>query len=77
MNKGKSTPMVNDEIHAFHSKGETIQLRRTQGSALVNNVEVASTELFDGDVIELGAARFRFNWLGHARPSDLDDSELS
>jgi Mg-chelatase subunit ChlD len=57
------------------NKRKTIQLRRTQGSTRVNNVEVASTELFDGDVIELGAARLRFNWLGHQRPDDVDESE--
>ena len=57
------------------NKQKTIQLHRTLGSVHVNKVEVATTELFDGDLIELGSARLRFNWIGHERPSDGDESE--
>jgi hypothetical protein len=58
------------------NKRKMIQLLRTQGTARVNNVEIASCELFDGDLIELGKARLRFNWIGHERPPDVSESEV-
>jgi hypothetical protein len=53
---------------------KTVWLRRSRGIVQVNKTEVAMTELFDGDVIELGEARLRFNWVGHERPPDQDEN---
>jgi von Willebrand factor type A domain len=63
------------ELIALRKDGrKIIQLRRTQGVVLVNHAEVATIELFDGDIIELGEARLRFNWVGHERPADFDEN---
>lgn len=62
------------ELVTVHKDGyKTVQLRRTQGSVRVNKTDVAAVELYDGDIIELGEARLRFNWLGHERPPDPDE----
>lgn len=62
------------ELETMRKNGnKLIQLRRSQGIVRVNNVEVATTELYDGDIIDFGEARLRFNWLGHERPIDSDD----
>jgi len=29
--------------------------------------------LFDGDLIDIGDARLRFNWIGHERPIENDN----
>jgi hypothetical protein len=52
-----------------------ILLRRTRGSVRVNDIEIAQKELYDGDIIELGDARLRFNWAGHERPL-VEESEV-
>jgi hypothetical protein len=51
-----------------------MQLRRSQGIVRVNNAEVAAIDLYDGDVIEIGSGRLRFNWVGHERSPEPDES---
>jgi hypothetical protein len=58
------------------NKQKTMQLRRTQGVVRVNNTEIVTIELFDGDVIDLGDARLRFNWIGHDRPETFEGEEV-
>ncbi|MCA1592021.1 MAG: hypothetical protein LC754_05105 [Acidobacteria bacterium] len=63
------------ELTAIHRNGvKLMQLRRTQGAVRVNEAEVAFTDLYDSDIIELGDARLRFNWLGHERPSEPEEN---
>jgi hypothetical protein len=62
------------ELTAVNQNGvKRVQLRRIQGAVRVNQIEVAFTDLYDSDIIELGDARFRFNWLGHERPIESED----
>ncbi|MDQ3667595.1 MAG: VWA domain-containing protein [Acidobacteriota bacterium] len=58
----------------FKNGRKLISLTRTAGAVRVNRAEVVTTDLYDGDVIELGNARLRFNWIGHARPTDSDEN---
>jgi hypothetical protein len=51
-----------------------LQVRRTGGVLRVNSAEVALTELYDGDIIEVGDARLRLNWIGHERPVDAEEN---
>lgn len=70
-----ATANADAELYAERRNGQkTMWLRRTRGDVQVNKIEVAMTELFDGDVIELGDARLRFNWVGHERPPDPDEN---
>ena len=63
------------ELIAIRKNGQKcVQLRRTQGVVQVNHAEIASTELFDGDIIDLGETRLRFNWVGHERAVDSDEN---
>ncbi len=63
------------ELIATRKNGQKkTHLRRTHGAVYVNKAEVADIELFDGDIIELGEAHLRFNWIGHERPSDSDEN---
>ena len=63
------------ELATRHKNGrKLISLNRTAGIVRVNAAEVVTTDLYDGDVIELGNARMRFNWIGHDRPVDPDDN---
>jgi hypothetical protein len=51
-----------------------LQLRRTGGVVRVNNTEVALTEVYDGDIIEVGDARLRLTWPTHERPVETDEN---
>lgn len=51
-----------------------MQLRRTMGAVRVNNTEVALTEIYDGDIIEVGDARMRLIWPTHERPIDTGEN---
>jgi hypothetical protein len=61
---------------AFRHGVKLIQLRSTSGEVRVNDTQVAYADLYDQDVVELGEARLRFNWLGHERPVTSEE-ELS
>lgn len=66
---GGATADSDAELTAPYKNGsKLVQLRRTQGVVRVNQAEIAVTELYEGDLVELGDARIRFNWLGHERP---------
>jgi hypothetical protein len=58
---------------AYQNGVKRVQLHRTQGAVRVNHAEVAFTDLYDSDIIELGDARLRFNWLGHERPTESEE----
>ncbi|HJQ32508.1 MAG TPA: VWA domain-containing protein [Pyrinomonadaceae bacterium] len=58
-------------IYAGGAKG--VRLRRTSGGVRVNGAEVSFADLYDGDTIELGDARLRFNWTDHDRPAEAED----
>ena len=58
---------------AYRNGAKTVLLRRTRGGVRVNDVEVAHSDLYDGDLIEIGDARLRFNWVGHERPVESND----
>lgn len=63
------------ELIAVRKSGsKLIQIHRTLGSVRVNQVEVVIADLYDGDIVELGDARLRFNWTGHERPVDADEN---
>lgn len=53
--------------------GKGVRLRCTSGGVRVNGAEVSFADLYDGDTIELGAARLRFNWVDHERPAEVED----
>ena len=57
--------------YAAGNKG--VRLRTTSGGVRVNGAEVSFADLYNGDTIELGDARLRFNWVDHERPSETDD----
>lgn len=63
------------ELETAYAKGvKSVRLRRTQGGVRVNGAEVAFADLYDGDTVELGDARLRFNWLyGQRRDETGDD----
>lgn len=63
------------ELETARAKGlKLIRLRRTNGNVRVNGAEVSFADLYDGDVIELGNARLRFNWIDGRRPDETEDA---
>jgi Mg-chelatase subunit ChlD len=62
------------ELEAAYAKGvKSVRLRRTQGGVRVNGAEVAFADLYDGDTVELGDARLRFNWIYGQRRDETGD----
>ncbi len=62
------------ELQSTRKNGsKLIRLCRLQGVIRVNKAEVAIVDLYDGDMIEIGEARLRFNWVGHERPTEADE----
>ena len=62
------------ELETARASGvKLMRLRRTNGNVRVNGAEVSFADLYDGDVIELGKARLRFNWLNRYRPDETGD----
>jgi hypothetical protein len=51
----------------FRNGTKVIQLTRTEGQIRVNDQEIATSDIYDGDIIEIGETRLRFNWTGHER----------
>jgi VWA domain-containing protein len=63
------------ELETARTRGlKLIRLRRTDGNVRVNGAEVSFADLYDGDMIELGNARLRFNWLNGHRPDETGDA---
>jgi hypothetical protein len=58
----------------WKGNAKLLQLRRTGGVVRVNNTEVALTEIYDGDIIEVGDARLRLIWPTHERPVETDEN---
>ncbi|HUP59656.1 MAG TPA: VWA domain-containing protein [Thermoanaerobaculia bacterium] len=48
-------------------------IESTSGPLRVNSIELPVSELYDADTIEIGAAKLRFNRVGHERPSAQED----
>ena len=48
-------------------------IEATSGSLRVNDVEVPASEIYDADTIQAGAAKLRFNYIGHERRSIEED----
>ena len=72
---GIGTTDADAEILTSYKNGrKLISLNRITGVVRVNGAEVVTTNLYDGDVIEFGDTRLRFNWVGHERPVDSDDN---
>jgi hypothetical protein len=62
------------ELEGTYAGGvKGVRLRRTSGGVRVNGSEVSFAELYNGDTIELGDARLRFNWMDHERPAEVED----
>lgn len=73
-----STQDSDAELRIVTEKGaKSIRLRRARGIVSVNNVEVAETSVYDGDLIELGNTKVRFHWIGHEHPVELDEENLN
>lgn len=64
------------EISVAKKKGEIFtQLVSKKGTVKVNKVEIATTEIYNDDLIEIGNLKFRFNWLNHERPTEPHPDE--
>lgn len=62
------------ELETAYAKGvKSVRLRRTNGGVRVNGAEVSFADLYDGDMIELGDARLRFNWINHSRQDETEN----
>ena len=62
------------ELEAAYAKGvKSVRLRRTHGGVRVNGAEVAFADPYDGDTVELGDARLRFNWFYGQRKGETGD----
>lgn len=63
------------ELDATRVKGvKLMRLRPSNGNVRVNGTVVSFAYLYDGDTIELGEARLRFNWFERQRPDDNGDA---
>lgn len=72
---GGATAEADAEMATRYKNGvKLISLSCTAGVVRVNQAEIVTADLYDGDLIELGDARLRFNWIGHERPTDADDN---
>jgi len=49
-----------------------VWIAASSGALRVNDIEVPTAELYDADTIRIGAAKLRFNRLGHERPTGAD-----
>ncbi len=62
------------ELETAYARGvKSMRLRRTHGGVRVNGAEVAFADLYDGDTVELGDARLRFNWIYGQRRDETGD----
>ena len=62
----------NAELRPLRKNGQkTIQLRRLSGTVSVNDIEVATADIYDGDKIEVGNVSFKFNSLSYAQSLSL------
>lgn len=74
----EATADADAELAPVKKNGKVeVQLRCTKGDVQVNKVKVASTSIYDGDIIELGEAKLRFNWVGHERPVENNEDVLT
>ncbi len=72
---GGATADSDADLSSFYKNGvKLIRLERTKGVVRVNNTETLFIELYDGDIIELGDAKLRFNWPMHDRPIEADET---
>ena len=63
------------ELETARAKGvKLMRLRRINGYVRVNGAEISFADLYDGDTIELGDARLRFNWFDRRRPDETGDA---
>ena len=63
------------ELETARAKGaKLMRLRRINGYVRVNGAEISFADLYDGDTIELGDARLRFNWFDRRRPDENGDA---
>lgn len=70
-----STDGADAELEVGKQNGElTVKLQRLKGNVHVNKIEVASTTIYNDDVIELGGSKLLFSWVNHDRPGS-DESE--
>jgi hypothetical protein len=64
------------ELVAKNKNGQAlVELRNISGVVQVNRVEVSTALIYDGDMIEIGDAKLRFNWTGHERPVEVVPDE--
>jgi hypothetical protein len=62
------------ELETAYANGvKVVRLQSRRGEVRVNDAPVNFTSLYDGDTIELGQARLRFNWVDHERPVETAD----
>ena len=65
------------ELEVIKKNGKLgVKLHRIKGNVYVNKVEVAQSEIYNDDVIELGGSRLLFNWVNHDRPLDSEADEI-
>lgn len=66
------------ELSIAKEKGEpVVKLQRTRGTIYVNKIEVANTNLYNDDIIELGGTKLLYNWVNHDRPAEFDEGSLT
>lgn len=59
------------ELEAIKQNGKVnMKLQRLSGAVFINKIEVATSNLYNEDVIELGDSKLLFNWVNHDRPMD-------
>ena len=72
---GSAARDADAELATARANGsKLIRLRRTNGNVRVNGIEVSFADLYDGDMIDLGDARLRFNSLDRRRPDENGDA---
>jgi hypothetical protein len=62
-------------VVAIEKRQTRVKLQRTRGAAYVNKIEVANSYIYNDDIIELGGARFIFNWINHDRPAESEEGD--